>query len=249
MPLEALLDDLLGTIGVGTFGLKSSLFTSFSASSETEHAAASQADDVDSVLQVPHLLQGEPWKFSDDTNISSTEIYGMERKYLQPNGKSSRDMLKALDLGAGAGVSSGVLRHLGYSHVDAVDQSDQAWTYSGAQKLNGVKFHNKTAGEFMDGVSKPQFDAVNVAFAIKRQKAMDYAHRALAPGGRLLAPIATSDEVVPPGKVAIRFHLVTKNNSGGLDDQQLPDANLPETCLFFQPDVTTFPSTPASGEA
>lgn len=239
MPIEAVVDVALGSFRVQSSCLKSSflgLASSFSSS------------DQDDALEVPQTLSAESQPFSHATNISATQIYDLEREHLHPTAAQSRKSeLKALDLGAGAGLSTRVLRRLGYKHVDAVDQSEDAWSTSGADRLRGVAFFHKPANAFVQGLDSKEntYDAVNVAFAIRRQKALDYAQHALAPGGRLLAPIATSDEVEPTndgtGKVATRFHLMTKDKHG-LQDEMLPEDSLPPACKHFQPDVTAFPS-------
>merc|ERR1712232_955913 len=132
---------------------------------------------------------------------------------------------------------------IGCGVVDAVDQSDLAWQKAGSRSLPGVTFHHQTADQFLAGPIEKPYDAINVAFGMKQDEADGIARRALAKGGLMLAPVTTSDTVLPPGKVHTRHHLISKSLTGALRDQALNDRVLNHD-WYFQPDVTAFP--PAS---
>jgi hypothetical protein len=61
---------------------------------------------------------------SRDTNISAKEAY---EQILSKIPKASKQGARALDLGAGAGLSTQLLYPLGYQTIDAVDWTSEAW--------------------------------------------------------------------------------------------------------------------------
>lgn len=255
MPLGALAGNTLGTLDVHSWPFRTSFVTSPASFAESANddddvdlanATLNQSDaDEHITLQVPTPVKGVPQVFSQDTNISASDIYDAQRQYLKPDGE--KHGLRALDLGAGAGVSTSVLKQLGYEHIDSVDQSDTAWMQSGANKMKDVKFHKATADDFIAGIKSKdgtQYDAVNVAYGLKDSKAIDYAERVLARGGKFLVPITTSEVVERPGKIATRWHLVTKDGSGNVHDKDLPDKPVGGGQMKFQPDITSFDIEP-----
>eukprot|EP00977_Amphora_coffeiformis_P025005 scaffold17907_cov185-Amphora_coffeaeformis.AAC.1 len=80
---------------------------------------------------------------SRDTNVSPKEAYDSILNFLPPyqnNGDESTTKL-ALDVGAGAGLSTSYLFHeLGYKDIDAVDWSADAWRSHVEQIPSSVRF-------------------------------------------------------------------------------------------------------------
>jgi len=69
--------------------------------------------------------------------------------------------------------------------------------------------------------------------------------------GSMAVPVATSEVVEHPGKVSVRYHLLTKSSSdssGAVHDQVLPEMDdgpaVADDVLKFQPDVTAFDVEP-----
>jgi hypothetical protein len=133
---------------------------------------------------------------SRDTNVSPREAYDIiaERAVL-PKGVACA---RALDLGAGAGVSTQLLWLNGFRSIEAVDPSRVAWDENvekdGAVKLPaGVSFVQATDDSFLarrarDPEAAP-FEMVVVNYAINPDKAADFARALLTPEGKLLAPV------------------------------------------------------------
>ena len=100
---------------------------------------------------------------------------------------------RALDLGAGAGVSTEILWRNGFRSIVAVDPSRVAWDkFVGEQQPagSGVTFIQNSDDGYIE--SRPAdaalFDLVLVNFAINADKARDLL-ALLTPNGRLLAPV------------------------------------------------------------
>uniref|UniRef100_A0A7S0ND09 Uncharacterized protein n=1 Tax=Phaeocystis antarctica TaxID=33657 RepID=A0A7S0ND09_9EUKA len=133
---------------------------------------------------------------SRDTNVSPREAYDIiaERAVLPKGGACAR----ALDLGAGAGVSTQLLWLNGFRSIEAVDPSRVAWDENvekdGAVKLpSGVSFAQATDDSYLsrrarDPEAEP-FEMVVVNYAINADKAADFARLLLSPEGNLLAPV------------------------------------------------------------
>jgi hypothetical protein len=124
---------------------------------------------------------------------------------------------RALDVGAGAGVSTEVLYNLGYRTIDAVDWSSTAWTKyviedeTGAcpdsvhffamdderyldQHINSSGSNNSSSSSSNDD-NNNVFDVIVFNFAINKSKALRFATSILNKDhGRLLAPINTNDD-------------------------------------------------------
>jgi hypothetical protein len=133
---------------------------------------------------------------SRDTNVSPREAYDIiaERAVLPKAGACAR----ALDLGAGAGVSTQLLWLNGFRSIEAVDPSRVAWDENvevdGAVALPaGVSFVQATDDSFMARRAKNSeatpFEMVVVNYAINPDKAAEFARALLTPEGNLLAPV------------------------------------------------------------
>eukprot|EP00985_Skeletonema_marinoi_P005028 scaffold2180_cov98-Skeletonema_marinoi.AAC.8 len=157
---------------------------------------------------------------SRDTNISPKEVYDtISSNYLQEAYDAaikSNTTPKALDVGAGAGVSTEVLYRLGYHEIDALDWSGEAWTrYVVEDPMGycpeGVRFYELDDERYLDqwrgansntngggggGGDKQQlFDIIVFNFAVNEAKAQQFAKELLnKQHGRLLAPINTSND-------------------------------------------------------
>jgi len=154
---------------------------------------------------------------SRDTNISPKEVYDtISSNYLQEAYDAaikSNSTPKALDVGAGAGVSTEVLYRLGYHEIDALDWSGEAWTrYVVEDPMGycpeGVRFYELDDERYLDqwrgassdtksggGGDKQLFDIIVFNFAVNEAKAQQFAKELLnKQHGRLLAPINTSND-------------------------------------------------------
>ena len=129
---------------------------------------------------------------SRDTNVSPKEAYDViATKALPPPGVSACP--RALDLGAGAGVSTEILWRNGFRSIVAVDPSRVAWdTFVGEKQPagSGVTFMQNSDDGYLDSrpADAPLFDLVLVNFAINNEKTADLL-ALLSPNGRLLAPV------------------------------------------------------------
>jgi len=147
---------------------------------------------------------------TQDTFVSVGKVYETIEATLRPTkGRDSPLPLRALDLGAGAGMSTETLWNLGYHNIVAVDQSREAWDLYVESQPPSVEFYHLTDAEFVDkflaqssGTPTPaphaelesRFDAIVFNFAVNPQKASDVASRLLRPGGKLLAPVNTTPD-------------------------------------------------------
>lgn len=131
---------------------------------------------------------------SRDTNVSPMEVYDTLRSQLVKNAKT--EGARALDVGAGAGVSTQVLyQELGYRTIDAVDWSGAAWQANVVESGNcpqSVRFYELDDERFLNAWKSenlPRYDIIAFNFAVNKDKALYFCQNLLKPGGLLLAPI------------------------------------------------------------
>ena len=122
---------------------------------------------------------------SKDTNLSPAEAYDTIRDRIPLR----KDGI-ALDLGAGAGLSTQVLYEAGYTTIDAVDWSITAWESSVKEQPESVRFFELSDQEFFDYIRPTQrrYDAIVYNYAVNPDKAVVIAKTYLHDGGVLLAP-------------------------------------------------------------
>ena len=127
---------------------------------------------------------------SRDTNVSPKEAYDViAARAVPPPGVPCP---RALDLGAGAGVSTQFLWLNGFRDIVAVDPSRVAWDkFVGPLPAGGgVVFEQNSDDGYLAKrpADAPLFDLVLVNFAINQDKAQELCEL-LTPEGRLLAPV------------------------------------------------------------
>jgi len=153
---------------------------------------------------------------SRDTNISPLEVYETILR-LQSNTNNNntttsttantekKKHLRALDVGAGAGVSTQVIyQQLGYTTIDAIDWSAEAWNQNVRENDLGycpstVTFYELDDERFVEEWKKKntktttntmKYDIIVFNFAVNYSKALYFCQHLLqAPHGLLLAPI------------------------------------------------------------
>lgn len=191
--------------------------------SEEALAANKSVDDNSNVSKPFHSAASALKEYTNsivasrDTNISPKEVYDtISSTYLQEaydaaiKFKSSSDeddrttSPRALDVGAGAGVSTEVLYDLGYHDIDAIDWSATAWKTYVVDDESGycppsVRFYELDDERYFDQWSsssnKQLFDVIIFNFAVNESKAKLFATELLnKQHGRLLAPINTSND-------------------------------------------------------
>ncbi|GAB5370469.1 hypothetical protein AAMO2058_001495900 [Amorphochlora amoebiformis] len=152
-----------------------------------------KGEEFRSLAKMPEANQN--FAVSQDTFVSPGKCYEVIKSSLTlpPATAGSEDPYpRALDLGAGAGMSTQILWNLGYKNIIAVDQSREAWDNYVDSQPKSVSFLHLTDNEFLDQFQKESiapFDAVVVNFAINPTKAQRLAQALLKPNGRLLAPV------------------------------------------------------------
>jgi uncharacterized FAD-dependent dehydrogenase/SAM-dependent methyltransferase len=129
---------------------------------------------------------------SRDTNVSPKEAYDSILQYLPPNrGEGSK---RALDVGAGAGLSTSYLyNNLGYKVIDAVDWSGDAWQSNVMTTPESVRFFELDDDSFFMSVASKdttrKYDVICYNFAINPSKAVRVARSFLTENGVLFAPV------------------------------------------------------------
>ena len=172
---------------------------------------------------------------SRDTNISPLEAYDVIAFKAEPPTSSSSACPRALDLGAGAGVSTQLLWKNGFRRITAVDISRTAWddNVDEAKLPPGVTFTQANDNAFLDSfraAAAPEpFDLVLVNYAINENKALEFAQTLLAEGGQLLAPVNQQRDFW----FAQEFRLMDR--SGSVLWRQ---AEVGTWAVTFQPDFT-----------
>lgn len=126
---------------------------------------------------------------SRDTNVSPKEAYDIISERAQPPTGVSNP--RALDLGAGAGVSTQLLWLNGFRSIEAVDPSRMAWDENVASIPAGVTFSQTSDDAYLArrSVNDALFDLVLVNYAINSDKAAEFAKTLLTAEGYLLAPV------------------------------------------------------------
>lgn len=135
---------------------------------------------------------------SRDTNISPKEVYDTLAK-LKTNSTSGN--MRALDVGAGAGVSTQVLWDMGYHTIDALDWSGEAWKLNVEENgscPSSVKFYElddeRFRQEWKSQKKSERYDVIAFNFAVNRNKALLFSRDLLKENGILLAPINTQTD-------------------------------------------------------
>lgn len=126
---------------------------------------------------------------SRDTNISPKEVYDTLGRL--------RRGTRALDVGAGAGVSTQVLYEMGFRDIDACDWSSEAWDANVIQCPDAVKFYPMDDERFLRRwreTKEDRYDAIVFNFAINQRKAVQFATELLNEDGVLLAPVNSQDD-------------------------------------------------------
>lgn len=136
---------------------------------------------------------------SRDTNVSPMEVYDTLRSRLRQNAQV--EDARALDVGAGAGVSTQVFyQQLGYKIIDAVDWSGDAWQINVIengycpQSVHFFQLDDERFVEEWKSQGLPKYDIIAFNFAINNDKALYFCQNLLKADGLLLAPINTQKD-------------------------------------------------------
>ena len=194
---------------------------------------------------------------SRDTNISPREVYdSIESKFIAyplerlreqqlqqqqagADAAAGQRRPRALDVGAGAGVSTQVLWDMGYREIDAVDWSGKAWERfvvddPSAQCPKTVRFYELDDERYVDmwrSQGSRRFDAIVFNFGINERKAVQFARELLEPdNGRLLAPVNVQNDYW--------LKQVYKVYDGKGDAISVLGQDIGAWAVQFQPDVT-----------
>ena len=170
---------------------------------------------------------------SRDTNVSPMEAYDSILNFLPANRADAPKV--ALDVGAGAGLSTSYLFHdLGYKEIDAVDWSGDAWRSNVEQTPPTVQFYELDDDSFFKSVAKEKgrkYDIICYNFAINPSKAVRVAQSYLTDGGVLFAPVNDRPEYW------YKQTYYTLNVQGEVLKKS--EADVGAWSIQFQPDVTS----------
>jgi len=138
---------------------------------------------------------------SRDTNISPAEVYETIKRLKKGGLNGGETSARALDVGAGAGVSTQVMyQELGYSNIDALDWSGDAWrnnVVDGGYCPPSVNFYELDDERFVEKWKKDKlekYDIIAFNFAVNKDKALYFSKTLLKEEGLLLAPINTQPD-------------------------------------------------------
>jgi SAM-dependent methyltransferase len=192
---------------------------------------------------------------SRDTNVSPQEAYDSILHYIPPAGgttatnspepkdpqslfpSSAPPIKRALDVGAGAGLSTSYLyNQLGYEYIDGVDWSGDAWRANVVQCPTTVQFYEMDDDTFFTlpqpyDHPKKKYDIICYNFAINPSKAVQVAQHHLTDTGILFAPINEKPEYW------YKQTYYTLNAQGQVLQKSTPDVGA--WSIQFQPDVTS----------
>ena len=186
---------------------------------------------------------------SKDTNVSPKEAYDILTETIQPvaNSMSSSSQQnpnarRALDVGAGAGVSTQTLYDMGFTTMDAVDWSGTAWKENVVECPPSVHFYEMDDERFFalqqqqqqQTDHKQQYQVIVYNFAINLDKAQRVAREYLDPtleNARLLVPANAQKDYWYKQS----YYLI--NAQGELLWKSKPDVGA--WSVQFQPDVTS----------
>ena len=182
---------------------------------------------------------------SRDTNISPKEVYDtiayLKEVYnaaIKERGNNNNTPLRALDVGCGAGVSTEVLFDLGFTEIDAIDWSGNAWRKYVIEDPRGhcpqsVHFYELDDERYLEQWRERHeglFDVITFNFACNESKAIQFAKELLKEKGRLLAPINTSDDYW------LKQNYIVMDSNG---DVLSSESDVGAWSVQFQPDVTS----------
>jgi hypothetical protein len=178
---------------------------------------------------------------SRDTNVSPMEAYDSIMKYIPPAASFSPATARALDVGAGAGLSTSYLyNQLGYKNMDAVDWSGDAWRQNVVSRPETVQFYELDDDAFFQSLEQQnqqqvqQYQVICYNFAINAQKAVRVARRYLSAKDDtaiLFAPVNDKTDYW------YKQTYYTLNNKGEIVSQSQPEVGA--WSVQFQPDVTS----------
>lgn len=183
---------------------------------------------------------------SRDTNISPQEAYETMQRFIPINNHGCA--AKALDVGAGAGLSTSILyQQLNYRDIDAVDWSGVAWRSNVLECPTTIRFFEMDDDSFFRIMSpttttaaskvehhqqqRKRYQIICYNFAVNLNKALRVARDHLAADGVLFAPI--NDQ--PDYWYKQTYYVL---NARG-EVLQKSNAEVGAWSVQFQPDVTS----------